>query len=859
MASPIGVVQLLHYDRSNLRGDLTGGLTVTAYLIPQVMAYSALAGLPAQSGLIVIVVSMAIYALLGSSRLLSVGPESTTALMTAAVLAPLALGDPLRYASLAALLALLVGIYALAAGVLRLGFIGDLLSRPVLIGYMAGVAVIMISSQLGKVTGVDVAGDSFLEDVASFFRNASDGGPSWPTVAMGLGVAALLLIFTPRFPRVPVPLVVMLLAALAVAVFGLEAYGIETVETVSFSGLQVGLPATEGADVSLLLLPALGIFVVGYTDNILTARAFATRTGSRIHNNQEFLAMGSANVGASLVGGFPVSSSASRTVIAEASGARTQVYSLTAAGLVVLAVLAFANVISAFPNAALGGLVIYAAIRLIDVGEFRRLWAFRRREFLLAISATVAVLLFDILYGVLAAVAISVIELLTRVARPHSAVLGQSEGVAGWHDLDDYPGARQVPGLVIFRYDSPLFFANAEDFYERCQEAIDTAEPPVRWFVINMEAITEVDITGLDALEEVRHYCAARRHRARSRPRQARGAPHARQARRRRAHRSRPHVPDAPDGGRRLRGVGARRLAPASDLAVVALAGLLRPDALLDQLRLLGSGGAAPQTGGDPPGSRRLVRIPLQCLIEQHAEPRVELLGELVRIGAPGNRHRFADRHRDRLAAREVATVVGQDPVPAEQDHRDQRDVGGAGHPDRAVLDLLDLQRSAHGGLGEHPDQLARLEGGDGVAEGGGPGVAVDRDVLHAAHERAGDGVLEDAVLGHEAHESMPHPVGGDAAQGEVEVAGVVDGEDGATGSRDVLLADHIDAQPEPGEQRAGGQDDGAVDRIRHGPTVVGSLAVAAASGRMGQPFGGPSNRRAGVFASSRACTSDER
>jgi len=509
VASRVGLLQLLHYDRHHLRGDLTGGLTVTAYLIPQVMAYSALAGLPAQTGLIVIVVSMSLYALLGSSRLLSVGPESTTALMTAAVLAPLALGDPLRYAALAALLALLVGIYALASGVLRLGFIGDLLSRPVLIGYMAGVAVIMIASQLGKVTGVDVAGDSFLEDLTSFSRNAFANGVSWPTMALGLGVAALLLILTPRFPRVPVPLVVMLLSALVVAVFGLEAYGVTTVDSVSFSGVHIGLPAVESGDLGLLMLPALGIFVVGYTDNILTARAFAVRTDSRIRNNQEFLAMGGANVGAALVGGFPVSSSASRTVIAEASGARTQLYSLTAAALVVVSVLAFSNVISAFPNAALGGLVIYAAIRLIDVGEFRRLWSFRRREFLLAISATAGVLLFNILYGVLAAVAISVVELLTRVARPHSAVLGRSDRVAGWHDLDDYPGATQIPGLVIFRYDSPLFFANAEDFYDRCREAIASSHPPARWFVVNMEGITEVDITGLDALDEVLSYCAS--------------------------------------------------------------------------------------------------------------------------------------------------------------------------------------------------------------------------------------------------------------------------------------------------------------------------------------------------------------
>ena len=487
-----------------------GGVTVTAYLIPQVMAYSALAGLPPQAGLVVIVVTMVVYALVGSSRLLSVGPESTTALMTAAVLAPLALGDPTRYAALAATLALIVGAFAVLAGLLRIGFIGDLLSRPVLIGYMAGVAVIMISSQLGKVTGVDVAGDSFVEDMRSFAGNTLAQGVSWPTLVIGLAVAVLLLVLTPRFPRIPVPLFVMLLATALVAAFGLTQYGVMTVGDISIEGLSVGLPSLAPGDLGILLLPALGIFVVGYTDNILTARAFATRTRTRVHNNQEFFGMGAANIGSSLVGGFPVSSSASRTVIAESSGARSQLYSLVAAALVIVSVLVFSQVISAFPAAALGGVVIYAAIRLVDVAEFRRLWRFRRREFVLAVSATAGVLLFDILYGVLAAVAISIVELLTRVARPHAAVLGQSPQVAGWHDIDDYPHTVQIPGLVVFRYDSPLFFANAEHFARECVAALDDADPPARWFLLNMEGNTEVDITGLDALEEVRRVCTER-------------------------------------------------------------------------------------------------------------------------------------------------------------------------------------------------------------------------------------------------------------------------------------------------------------------------------------------------------------
>lgn len=504
------MLRLLRYDRADLRGDAMAALTVTAYLIPQVMAYASLAGVPPQTGLIVIIVTMLVYAAVGSSRLLSVGPESTTALMTAAVLAPLAMGDTSRYLVLAATVALLVGTFALLAGVLRIGFIGELLSKPVLIGYLAGVAVIMIISQIGKVTGVDVAGDTIIEDATSFAVNVITDGPHWPTLLLGGSVAVVLLLLTPRFPRTPVPLIVMVLASVVVAVFNLTEVGILTVGQITADGLHVGLPSLDPDDLQVLLLPALGIFIVGYTDNIATARAFAARHGHRIHNNQEFFGLGAANVGASLVGGFPVSSSASRTVIAEASGARSQMYSVLSAGLVLIVALLFSGLIAHFPTAALGGVVVYAAVRLIDVDEFRRLWRFRRREFALAIAALVGVLVFDILYGVLAAVAISIIELLTRVARPHAAVLGHAEEVPGWHDIDDYPTARQVPGLLLFRYDSPLFFANAEDFSRRCRAAIDTADPAPDWFVLNMEGITEVDITGLDALEDVRDYCEQR-------------------------------------------------------------------------------------------------------------------------------------------------------------------------------------------------------------------------------------------------------------------------------------------------------------------------------------------------------------
>ena len=471
------------------------------------MAYSSLAGLPPQTGLWVVALTMVVYFFLGSSRLLSSGPESSTALLTAAVIAPLAAGDPQRYASLAALLALLCGACAIVAWLLKLGFIGDLLSKPVLVGYMAGVAVIMITSQIGKVSGLDVAGDSFITEVRSFWSSVQESGLSWPSVVMGVAVAGLLIILTPRFPRVPMPIIVVALAAVAASVLSSRGLAIPTVGAIDARPPEIGLAGVTTADAIALVLPAMGVFIVAYTDNLLTARMFAVRHRQHIDSNRELLALGASNLAAAAVSGFPVSSSASRAVIGEASGARTQVASLVAAAGVLTVLIGLPGVLASFPVAALGGLVIYAATRLVDVSEFRRLWSFRRREFALAVGAAASVLAFDILYGVIAAIVLSIVELLTRVARPHAAVLGQAPGVAGWHDVDDYPGAEQVPGLLVYRYDSPLFFANADDFRRRVEAAVDSLEPRPRWLLLNMEANVEVDITGLDALERIRRHC----------------------------------------------------------------------------------------------------------------------------------------------------------------------------------------------------------------------------------------------------------------------------------------------------------------------------------------------------------------
>jgi high affinity sulfate transporter 1 len=497
-----GLYRLRHYDRAWLRPDVLAGVGVAAYLIPQVMAYAGVAGLPPVVGLWAIGVALLVYSFLGSSRQLSVGPESTTALMTAVVVAPLAAGDPGRYAALAAALALLVAAVCVLARLARLGFVADLLSKPVLVGYLAGIAVLMIVSQLDAVTGVEVSGDSVLAQLRSFLDGLDGLQPA--TVLVAAVVLALLLVAQARFPRLPGPLLALVVASAAAAVFALDERGVELVGDIPAALPGLGVPSVEAADLVDLLLPALGVALVGFADNVVDARAFASRNGYPIDADQELLALGAVNAAAGLSQGFPVSSSGSRTVIGDALGSRSQLHSLVALLSVVLAVLLLRPLLALFPAPALGAIVVYAALRLIDLREFRRFGRFRLSELVLAVLTTAAVVVLGVLTGVLVAVALSVAELLRRVGRPHDGILGYVAGVPGMHDIDDHPGARLVSGLVVYRYDSPLFFANAEDFRARALAAVEAAPTPAEWFVLNAESNVEVDLTALDALEELR-------------------------------------------------------------------------------------------------------------------------------------------------------------------------------------------------------------------------------------------------------------------------------------------------------------------------------------------------------------------
>jgi len=497
-----GLTQYRGYQRAWLRGDVLAGVTVAAYLIPQVMAYATVAGLPPVVGLWAALAPMAVYVVLGSSRQLSVGPESTTALMTATALAPIVTGDPARYAALAAALALLAGGICLFGGLINLGFLANLLSKPVLVGYLAGIAFVMIGSQLGKLTKVDVSGDEFLDYIRSFIAGISTA--HGPTVAMSMSVLVVLLILDRVVPRAPVALIGVLAATAVAAAFSLDKYGIAVVGDIPAGLPAPALPEVSMHDFAVLLLPALWVAIVAFNDNVIEARSFAMRKNQQIDANAELRAVGVCNIAAGLTHGYPISSSGSRTALGDAVGSRTQLYSLVALVSVIAAMLFGREVLSSFPMAALGALVVYAALRLIDVPGFRQLARFRHSELILALSTIAAVLVFGVLYGVLAAVGLSILDLLRRVAHAHDSVLGFVPGVAGMHDLDDYPEAKPVPGLVVYRYDAPLCFANAEDFRERALAAVDQNAVPVEWFVLNAEANVEVDLTALEALDQMR-------------------------------------------------------------------------------------------------------------------------------------------------------------------------------------------------------------------------------------------------------------------------------------------------------------------------------------------------------------------
>lgn len=494
-----GIAILRRYRREWLAVDLLAGFTVGAMLIPQSMAYAELAGMAPEYGFYAVLGALVVYALVGTSRHLGVGPEPGTAILAATGVAAIAGGDGDRYVALMAGLALVVGAIGIAGAVARLGFLASALSKPVLVGYITGVGLTLLSSQFGPFTGVSISADRFFGRVLELARELGTVEPA--ILAVGTGTLAFVLFSRWRMPRLPGALIGVGAAAIAVAVVR---WGDGTVPLVGAipQGLPLpGFPEVTMADIGRLLPVAAGIALVGYSDNVLTARSIAARHGYRIDANQELLALGLTNLTSALSQGFPLSSSASRTAVPASLGSKTQVVSLVAAGFVVATLLWIRPLLAEIPRAALAAVIVAAALSIIDIGGYRSLWLVSREEFALAVLAALGVVVFDVLTGVIIAILLSILVALLHIAKPHDAVLGDYPELDGWVEAAAFPEASTERGLLVYRFDAPLVFMNIERFAERVDRLLDGE--PAEWVVLDCEGVGTLDATAADGLVEL--------------------------------------------------------------------------------------------------------------------------------------------------------------------------------------------------------------------------------------------------------------------------------------------------------------------------------------------------------------------
>ncbi|MEM9041147.1 MAG: sulfate permease [Actinomycetota bacterium] len=495
--SLVGLVRRGEYERTWLRPDVLAGLTVAAMLVPQAMAYADLGGLPPSSGFRAVLVALPIYALIGTSRHLGIGPEPGTAILAASAVAPLAAGDPDRYLALMAAIGGLVGVIALVAGVLRLGFVADLLSKPVLVGYITGVGITLFTSQLRGLTGVDIDADNPFERIGQFVTRLDQIDAT--TIGVGLATLAVILVLRWRAPTWPGALIGIVGSMVAVAVFDLD---VSTVGDVETAFPEFAVPDVAWADLRDLLGAAAGVALIGYTDNILTARSIASKQDYSVDADRELLALGAMNVGGALGGGFPMSSSASRSFVPATIGSKTQLVSVVAFVALAIVLWVGREVLADIPSAGLAAVIVAAAVAVVDVEGFRRIFSISRVETALAAVTCLAVIGTDLLFGVVLAVVLSLVITVGRVARPHDAVLGAGEGLDGWIDLDDERASHR-PGLLVYRFDAPLFFANAEHFRERLEIAIERNPGEETKVVLDMEGIGSIDTTAIEQLVDL--------------------------------------------------------------------------------------------------------------------------------------------------------------------------------------------------------------------------------------------------------------------------------------------------------------------------------------------------------------------
>jgi high affinity sulfate transporter 1 len=499
-----GLANLSSYQARWLRQDIVAGLVLTALLVPQGMAYAELAGLPPITGLYTSILCLVAYAVFGPSRILVLGPDSSLGPMIAATILPLvaAQGDPARAVALGSALALLVGAIITVAGVAKLGFVADLISKPTIIGYMNGLALTILVGQLPKLFGFSVDGDGFLPELTGFARGLADGETVGAALAVGVFGLVVIVSLQHWLPKAPGVLVSVVASVLAADAFDLADRGVDVVGVLPQGFPPFTVPDIALSDIGLLAGGALGIALVSLTDTISTASSFAARSGDEVDGEKEMIGIGAANLAAGLFQGFPVSTSGSRTAVAEQAGAKTQVTGLVGALAIVLVLLFFPGLLQDLPQPTLAAVVIAASVSLADIPETLRLRRVRRTEFLLSMAAFLGVVLLGVLPGIAVAVALSIGNVFRRAWWPYQTVLGRVPGLAGYHDVRSYPHASLLPGCVIFRFDAPLFFANTRTFRDQIR-AIAASEPRPSWIVVAAEPLTDVDTTAADMLEEL--------------------------------------------------------------------------------------------------------------------------------------------------------------------------------------------------------------------------------------------------------------------------------------------------------------------------------------------------------------------
>lgn len=471
-------------------------------LVPVGIAYAEASGVPGIYGLYATIIPLLAYALFGPSRILVLGPDSALAAPILAVVVQYAASDPQRAIAIASMMALVAGAFCVIAGLLRLGFITELLSKPIRYGYMNGIALTVLISQLPKLFGIKVDSEGPLRDLWSLGQALYAGQGHWPSFVVGAGSLALILLLKP-FKRLPGILIAVVLATLAVSVFNLNQMGVKVL-----GQLPQGLPGfvfpwVSDIDLVEVLLGGIAVALVSFADTSVLSRSYAARLKMRVNPNQEMFGLGVANLASGLFQGIPISSSSSRTPVAEAAGSQTQLTGIIGALAVTLLLLVAPNLMQHLPNSALAAVVIAAALGLFEFADLKRIFRMQQWEFWLSFTCFVGVAVFGAIPGICIAVVVSVIEFLWDGWRPHHAVLGRADGLRGYHDMQRYPQARRIPGLVLLRWDAPLFFANAEQFQNTVMAAVDASPTPVQRVVIAAEPVTSIDITSADMLAEL--------------------------------------------------------------------------------------------------------------------------------------------------------------------------------------------------------------------------------------------------------------------------------------------------------------------------------------------------------------------